>query len=313
MQTWEHYSSIRNKSGPHTGIPNVDFVLPSTEIKATAKADVGVPKMNEPVKDAYSRSWVIDQIQDALPYVATREAINDALVAYNDNFAKAVSALMPTSSESSSRSSSIERDTNIDEDIDQKPKKKADRRSSRPHPLRIGKSNKNFNTDTNGWYSVTPDATQLSAALSKLTGDDPDETEEEDWHNESTLKNSETTSVSTSTSGSSAASKGSSGAAVRIKLSQPKKPGEKVKSTSTAPSEQSHGGEYDADAEKPQPPRVIAKPRRRLITGIERDRLLAEKAKEASGRASLSPTSANAKKASQSPPVIDVGIKVLSL
>ena len=224
---------------------------------------------------------------------------------------------MPMSSESSSRSSSIERETDDEEDhLDEKPKKKADRRSSRPDPLHIGKSNKNFDTKDNDSHSTTPDATQLSAALSKLTGDDPNETEDEDWPARSPLQNLETTSDNTSTSSLAAGGKGTSGPRVRIKLSQPKKPGQKSKATTTtAAKEQHHGGEYDADAEKLRPSRVIAKPKRRLYraSDLGSAELAKLKAKKQSHRASLSPTSANSKKSNDSPPVLDKGIDVLNL
>ena len=259
---------------------------------------------------------MIDEIQEVLPYTATREAISEALETYKGNMTRAVSCLMPASSQSSSRSSSIERELESDEEIDLKPNKKADRRPSRPQPLRFSRPNRNFTADAEASNSASPDPSQLSAALSKLTGNDAvdqDETEEEDWHNESPYKDSGTTSVSTSTSESSAASKGGAGPIVRIRLSQPRKPVEKPYSKSDESNERSHAGEYDADGEKSRSSRVIAKPRRRLICGAERDRLNAERIRKATRRTSLSPTSANSKKSGHSPPVIDVGIKILSI
>ena len=260
---------------------------------------------------------MIDSIQGALPYSATREAIREALEAYKGNMNKAVSALMPASSSSSSRSSSIERDGDPDDDLDPKPAKKLDRRSSRPQPLHLGKSHKILTVDSSNSHSSSPDPGQLSSALSKLTGDDagdPDETDEENWRNESSYQASGTTSVSTSASDSSAASKGSTGSKFqRLKLSAPRKPVEKVQPAAAPRNEQSPAGGYDADEEEPQSPEVVAKPRRRLITGAERERQRAEKARKASCRTSLSPTSANAKKSSQSPLVTGDGVKDLSL
>jgi len=366
MQKWEHYSSIRNTSGPHTGPPNITFGSSSAEAKTGARTKA----KDSLAKRSYAQAWMVDQIQVALPYSATREAIIEALEAYKGNMTYAVSALMPASSQSSSRSSSIEREMDSDDEIDLKPKKKADRRPSRPQPLRIGKSNKDFKTDTEDSHSSSPDPSQLSAALSKLAGDDevdPDETEEENWHNDSPSKGSGTTTESTSASESSAASNDAAGPVVRIKLSQPRKPIEKMQPVSSSSSDQSYGGdddddvsksqpsrviakpksrlvssakrdetntiksvdkpqnaspgsseksyngEYDADGEKKKSPKVIARPRRRLITGAERDRLNAIKARKAARRSSLSPTSANSKTSSHSPPVIDVGIKVLRI
>lgn len=274
---------------------------------------------------SYVQSWMVETIQRSLPYTTSREVIAEALQAYKGNINHAVSSLMPASSSSSSRSSSIERDVDSDDEMDQKPKKKADRRPSRPHPLYVGKINKKLTVNADDAQLLSPNPRQLSVALSRLKDDeafDPDETEEEDWRNDSPYKDSETTSVSTSASDSSAASKGP-GPTIRIKLSQPKKPTDKVRSISPLSSGQSNAGDYDADGEKPGPqPRVIAKPKRRLVSRDERDRLNAEKAEmaekiektaKAARRASLSPTSAKHRKSNQSPPVIDVGIKVLRI
>ena len=255
---------------------------------------------------------MVEAIMTGLPYLAPRESVIQALHEYKGNISNALSSLMPSSSQNSSRTSSIERDPLSDDDDDQKPKKKADRRPSRPHPLQLGNSNKDFTNSATDPSSVSPDPSQLSAALSKLSKEkrvDPDETEEEDWQNEgSSGKDLETTSVNTSASDSSVATGGNTGKIIRIKLSQPKKPAEKKSASSREPSNTS---EYDADGEKPQRSRVIAKPRRRLITGAERDRL--EKAKRVVRRASLSPTSANPKYSTHIAPVLDDGIKILSI
>ena len=269
---------------------------------------------------------MIDEIQQGLPYNSSREAIVEALVAYKGNMNNAISCLMPTSSQSSSRSSSIERILDSDDEIDNLPKKKADRRPSRPQPLRLGKSNKKFPVNSEDSNSVSPDPSQLSAALSKLTGDDVInlDTDEEDPQIESPYKDSGTTSVSTVASESSGAGKGKMRPIVRIKLSQPKKPVEKAQPSHMSSNKLTHTGEYDADGEKAPSPKIIAKPRRRLISGLEREKLRAEKsrntsprtsimkARKVSRRTSLSPTSANSKNFSQSPPVVD-DIKILRI
>ncbi|KAL6719276.1 hypothetical protein ACLMJK_003515 [Lecanora helva] len=305
--TWEHFASLRNVSGPHTGPAKVTCSHASLEDEAPVEGDVA--------QSSHAKAWMIDSIQGALPYKATREAIAEALDAYEGNMTKAVSALMPASSSSSSRTSSIERDMGPEEEIDIKPTKKPYRRSSRPQPLQFRKSNKNFSGASDLSNQSSPDPAQLSAALSKLTGDDvedPDKTDEEDWHKDSQSQASGTTSVNTSASNSSAASKGSANVKFprRLKLTQPKKPSE-VKHTPLRHSEPSPTGSYDGDEEKP--PRVIAKPRRRLITGAERERQRREKARKASQRSSLSPTSANSKASNKVAPVTEYGVKELSL
>lgn len=263
---------------------------------------------------------MVESIQRTLPYIATQEAIVETLQAYKGDVNQAVSSLMSASSSSSNRSSSIERDVDSEDEVDRKPKKKADRRPSRPHPLRTGKSSKKLTVNVEDANCQTPDPRQLSVALSQLKNEDaldPDETEEEDWQNDSAFKDSETTSISTSASDSSAISrKPQTAPTIRIKLSQPKKPVDRIRSISPPSSGQSTTGDCDAVGAQP---RVIAKPRRRLISRNERDRLNAEKAEKleiaeaAARRAGLSPTNVNHKKFNHSPPVIDVGIKILRI
>lgn len=273
----------------------------------------------------YAQSWMVETIQRSLPYSTSREMISEALQVYKGNIHHAVSSLIPASLSSSSRSSSIERDVDSDEEVEQKPKKKADRRPSRPHPFRMGTSNKQLTVNVDDAHPLSPNTRQLSVALGKFEDDeayDPDETEEEDWQNDSTYKDSETTSVSTSVSDSSATSK-VPGPTIRIKLSQPKKPSDRVRCMSPLSSGQSNAGDLDADNDKLGPRhRLIAKAERHLDSCNERDRVNVEQAvkaekvgktEEAARRASLSPTSTKHKKSNQSPPVIDVGIKVLRI
>ena len=117
---------------------------------------------------------------------------------------------------------------------------------------------------------LSPDPNHLTAALSKLKNEhtgqtDPDETEEEDWRNEST-------SVSTYVSDSSSDSKEKVvPSPVRLKLLQPKKIS-KVRPSSMTSSEQSNGENSVAGTDGDRPSRIIAKPRGRLITGNERRR-----------------------------------------
>lgn len=263
---------------------------------------------------------MVESIQRTFPNIATREAIVETLQAYKGDVDHAVSSLISASSSSSNRSSSIERDADSEDDVDRKPKKKADRRPSRPHPLRTGKSSKKLTVNVEDANCQSPDPRQLSMVLTQLKNEDaldPDETEEEDWQNDPAYKDSETISISTSASDSSTAShKRPLAPTIRIKLSQPKRPVDRIRSISPHSSGQSTTGDYDAAGAQP---RVIAKPRRRLISRNERDRLNAEKAEKlemaerAARRAGLSPTSGKHEKFNHSPPVIDMGIKILRI
>lgn len=269
---------------------------------------------------SYVKKWMVEDALRSLPYNYDREVVEQALQQAKGNVNEAVSNLLPDSSQSSIKSSgtsspaSIDRDADNDYEMEHKPKKKQDRRHSRPLPP---KNQHLLTVRTKEASMLSPDPKQLSAALIKLKdfkGIDPDETEEEDWRNVSNSKDSESESRSTSVSDCSTDSKGKAGP-ISLKLSQPKKPIIKARPVSATSSEQSITGEYDADAEKSQLARKIAKPRRRLITGHERQaaqnaaRLAAQSATRPSNTALHTAT----KKQNQSTPVIDMSIKVLSI
>ena len=266
----------------------------------------------------YVKPWMVEEVMRSLPFLTDRTAIEKALQDYKGNVDNAVSSLLPDSSQSSGGSSSVERDADSDDDMEQKPTKKQNRRPSRPQPLVHGKPTQSLTVRTKEANSQSPNPVQLSGALAHLKGDkiyDPDETEEEDWRNDSTYKDSGCASVSTSASDCSAPPKSESGP-IRLKLSQPKKQvgqAPQHSSNSSNSSVQSNTGEYDADAEKPLKPRVIAKPRRRLITRDERDRLASLKAARLTGAHPNSALYAATQKQNQNTPVIDMGIKVLQI
>lgn len=263
----------------------------------------------------YVKPWMVDEVMRSLPFLTDRAAIEKALHDYKGNVDNAVSSLMPESSQSSGGSSSVERDADSDEDMEQKPTKKQNRRPSRPQPLVHGKSKQNLAVRTKDANLLSPDPMQLSAVLTNLKGRktyDPDETEEEDWRNDSTYKDSESASVSTSASDCSTAPKADIGP-IRLKLSQPKKQTEQSSQHSSNSSVQSTTAEYDADAEKPQKPRVIAKPRRRLISKDEHDRLASLKAARLAAAHPNSALYTATQKQNQNAPVIDMGIKILHI
>ena len=261
------------------------------------------------------QQWKIDTVFRSLPHIADRATVVQAIEEAKGDVNEAVSILLPSSSQSSIKtsgsSSSVDRDPDSDFEMDQKPKKKRNRRQSRPQPL----PKHTLAVRTKDANAASPDPNQLSAALSKIKDNkdfDPDETEEENWQDHSVYKDSESASISTSASDYSTTSKGDSGP-IRLKLSQPKKQVSNVRPLSTTSSEQSNLGDYDADAEKVQQPRPINKPRRRLITRYERDRLAAEKAARLAGTPSSIALHTATKKQNQNNRVLSQGIKVLSI
>ena len=281
------------------------LVHPNPEAEAKFKKELA--------NHSYVQPWMVEEVLRSLPHIAERETIEEALEAYKGNINNAVSSLLSGSSQSSDRSSSIERDPDSDDETERKPKKKIDRRPSRPLPLSLGRVGMDPIMSKTSLTYDPPDPARLSAALRKLRNNkifDPDETEEEDWQNDSTFRDSETTSISTSSSDSPSISKAIAGPVVRIKLSQPKKPIEKDSLLSNLSKGCSKTVDYDADGEKKPHPRPASKTKRRLITGAERDRLQTEKSGR---RTSLCPTTAKHKKSNQTAPVIDVGIKILRI
>jgi OTU domain-containing protein 3 len=117
LQTWEHYSSVRNINGPRTGRPEIK-ITPEAEAaaKAKAKSDHG----------PYIADWMVNSVTTSLPFLANNETIRKALYDNNGSIDAAVSQLLdePSSTpcsfrsvtSSQSGSSSIERDADSDDE-----------------------------------------------------------------------------------------------------------------------------------------------------------------------------------------------------
>ncbi|KAL8726599.1 MAG: hypothetical protein Q9166_006634 [cf. Caloplaca sp. 2 TL-2023] len=223
--TYEHYSSVRNLRGPHTGVPNTDPLYESVEAAAEAKEQLA--------KGPYIASWMIDVVLSSQTYLDDRVIIQKKLENANGDIDAVVSNLIDAQQASSSPSSeygssSIEREQDSDDEEVKGPKKKQDRRLSRvsraiikekeeqrKHDLIVRMKDRQLPSTKE---SVSPPV--ISVDDGKLH--DSDETEEEDWRKDSSYKDSESASVSTSASDYSASSKPATGG-VRLKLSQPKK------------------------------------------------------------------------------------------
>ncbi|KAM3424698.1 hypothetical protein BST61_g6685 [Cercospora zeina] len=125
--TWEHYSSIRNLDGPHTGMPNVQVKVLSPEEEAKQRE---VLSKTSPVLP-----WMIDVVAKSLPFLADKVTIKRALEATKANIDRAVNNLLDAdehgSTSSQVESSSVERDHDTDDDTHDGPNKKQDRRMSR--------------------------------------------------------------------------------------------------------------------------------------------------------------------------------------
>jgi len=124
---WEHYSSIRNLDGPHTGLP---------EVKERALS----PEEEQKQKDRLAQTprvlpWQVDVVSKSLPFLADKPAIKRMLEECKGNIDSAVSRLLDAeeggSASSAQESSSVEREQDSDDEAYNGPNKKQDRRVSR--------------------------------------------------------------------------------------------------------------------------------------------------------------------------------------
>ena len=285
LKDYAHYSSIRNLDGPFKGLPY---------LQTHDKTEEGVAQMKRELAEV--EDWRIDTVMKALPFPlnqsTNRANVQKRLEHCNGNMDDAVSILLPDSSPGSTSPSSIERDPDSDDEKEQNPNKKRDRRASRPHPLRS-----NLAVPVAGKDSVilSPDPIRLATALKKVSEEkqkpfDPDETEEENWKDDMMYKDSASSSGSSYSRYSTPPPKAGNTdqPKIRLKLSRPRaqqnSKNKDAGSISSSYSSQSNLADAEADAEeitevvKKEPQlRVIAKPKRRLISGYERARLMQEK------------------------------------
>ncbi|KAF2103285.1 cysteine proteinase, partial [Rhizodiscina lignyota] len=118
--TWEHYSTIRNLDGPHTGLPHVRVkALSPEEEKAQKEKLEQTPVVAQ---------WMIDVVTKSLPFLADKLTIKKTLEETKGNIDLAVSKLLDAEdggfTSSAQESSSVERGASKkeeDEDSDWRP------------------------------------------------------------------------------------------------------------------------------------------------------------------------------------------------
>ncbi|KAI9827184.1 MAG: hypothetical protein M1832_005321 [Thelocarpon impressellum] len=125
---WEHYSSIRNLGGPHTGPPEVH---PSTTMSNGEQA-----QHEAAAKTPFVADWMIGVVARSLPHISDPLTIRRALEAQRGDVDGAVSRLLDeaerSSASSATGSSSVEREPDSDYEAAAKlPSKKQDRRPSK--------------------------------------------------------------------------------------------------------------------------------------------------------------------------------------
>lgn len=122
---WEHYSSIRNLKGPHTGMPNIAIQPLSPEEEQRRREKLA--------RTSCVQQWMVDSVTTSLPHLADTQAIMKAIQDARGDVNTAVSKLLDAerSSPSTQGSSSIEREPDSDDEELGGPKKRQDRRLSK--------------------------------------------------------------------------------------------------------------------------------------------------------------------------------------
>lgn len=173
---WEHYSSIRNLDGPHTGMPEV-----SPKVLSLQEEQIQKDKL---AQTPHVLPWQIDNLSKSLPFLADKPTIKRALEAtkgdINAAWEKLVGAEDNGSNSSYQESSSVERDNDSDDDSHDGPNKKQDRRMSRASRA-----------------PNQPRSTESTHALSKLATHDGSQETFASWESESSLSSAAESSQDT--------------------------------------------------------------------------------------------------------------------
>ncbi|KAI9713427.1 MAG: hypothetical protein M1820_000809 [Bogoriella megaspora] len=143
--TWEHYSSIRNLSGPHTGLPEVQARAMSSEEEQKQKDKLA--------ETSYTLPWMIEIVQKSIPFLSDKPTIKKMLDECKGDVNAAVSKFLELEEQgsisSTQESSSIERDPDSDDELSAGPSKKQDRRMSRASKAEFAKANQYRQVFTN--------------------------------------------------------------------------------------------------------------------------------------------------------------------
>lgn len=289
--TWEHYSSIRNLDGPHTGMPNVTVKVLSPEEEALQSERLS---NSSPVLP-----WQIDVVSKSLPYLADKITIKRALELAKGNIDLAVSNMFDAeerqSSSSQVESSSIERDHDSDDDAQGAPNKKQDRRLSRA--TRARKERTQDSKHALSQLAAHDDSQESVVSCASETSSRPDSTPPNSIHRSSSTQptsnddhdasSQKLTVASEPDQASSAQTAVSAKPAVRIKLLPPRPPGKTL--------------------QKPSGPRISARDRKDMQKQAQKkarkERQQAEKSGKTDAPASSAGLTLRAKGMTDTPPV----------
>lgn len=180
IKVWEHYSSIRNLDGPHTGLPCVQERALSVEEEQRQKDKLA--------QTPHVMPWMIDVVASSLPYLADRPTIKKTLEEFRGNVNAAVDKLLGAeesgSQSSAQESSSVEREPDSDEEYQRGPSKKQDRRisvrqrSRRSESAQLSSKLATCNDSQDSFTSVKSEDTDASSSKgikSENTDDSPAE------------------------------------------------------------------------------------------------------------------------------------------
>ncbi|KAI5363049.1 Putative OTU domain, papain-like cysteine peptidase superfamily [Septoria linicola] len=230
--TWEHYSSIRNLDGPHTGKPDVTVKVLSPEEEAKQKEELA--------KTSPVLPWMIDVVSKSLPYLADKITIKRHLEAAKGNIDMAVSNMLDAeengSTSSQVESSSIERDHDSDDDTHDGPNKKQDRRMSRASRAHKERSRDSKHALSN--LSVRDESQESFASFASEASSQPDSTQHSTSTQLTSNDDNDAASKSSNTSQQHDASSTQTAPAkppVRIKLLPPRPPPGKTSQKQSGP------------------------------------------------------------------------------
>ena len=282
---------------------------------------------------SYVLPWMVPVVMESLPYRVDRAVIHQTIEEFKGNVDLAVSKLLDDEEQSSSSSrhgsSSVEREPDSDDESYSGPNKKQDRRLSRAKraiPIKKGQQSSKCRTirSESPHLVLKQESSSSSDSQSIIVQvKDADETEEEDWLNNSPYKDSESASVSTSASEYSVSGNPHLGG-VRLKLSQPKKreefsPVPLSPPRATGPTTDLPLRSYQSTFSTETTQQRAAGPKKRLMSRNQRDmmRKATQKnaAKERKREAAAGRVSGHfipsIKKEKENTPVLETHIKVL--
>ncbi|KAB8760585.1 hypothetical protein FH972_026576 [Carpinus fangiana] len=215
VKQWEHYSSVRNLDGPHTGLPLVQPRLLSPQDEAEIAAH-----MNQLMPASAIHSWQIEALSSALNHTEPRDKLVRALQESRGNIDDAWNLLFKVSpppdhaSFSSAQSSSIDEDDSSEDGPVRSKRQdrrlsKATKSSQRRHAeqqkyivSRMGTFGESLDSliKAHSTPNSSPSRSTTSTTLKRhvVYNKDADDTEDEDWHPSSPapLKDGDTSSSS---------------------------------------------------------------------------------------------------------------------